>query len=76
LWSFVFEPNTTETRVVLEEEIMRVASFDPRIAVSITGVVSRENGISMTIDMYVLPFNNPISLSILFDQNSSMAIGS
>lgn len=31
LWSFVFEPNTTDVRVQLEAEVRRMAEMDPRI---------------------------------------------
>jgi len=73
LWSFIFEPNTADVRYELEQEIKRIALTDPRIALEVVDIVSSENGIAMALQMYILPFNNPVDLTISFDKNSSMA---
>jgi phage baseplate assembly protein W len=73
LWSFVFEPNTDDIRLALEEEIQRVASLDPRLVLSVTDATPFENGIAIALNLYVQPFNNPITISVFFDQAKSFA---
>ena len=73
LWSFVFEPNTDDIRLALGQEIQRVGSLDPRLVVSVVDATPFENGISISLQLYVQPFNDPISISIFFDQAKSFA---
>lgn len=62
LWSFIFEPNTDDVRLALEEEIKRVASLDPRLVASVTNATPFENGISLSLQVYVQPFNDSITI--------------
>ena len=73
LWSFVFEPNTDDVRYALKEEISRVAALDPRLVININEATPFENGIALTLEMYVQPFNDPITIGIFFDQAKSFA---
>jgi len=73
LWSFIFEPNTDDVRLALEEEIKRVASLDPRLVASVTNATPFENGISLSLQVYVQPFNDSITISVFFDQTKSFA---
>ena len=73
LWSFVFEPNTTDVQMELQKEVTRIASTDPRLSLASVQATSYENGISMELELYIKPFNNPISLSILLDQSTKKA---
>lgn len=73
LWSFIFEPNTDDIRLALEEEIKRVASLDPRLVASVTNATPFENGISLSLQVYVQPFNDLITIGVFFDQTKSFA---
>jgi phage baseplate assembly protein W len=73
LWSFVFEPNTLDVQMELQKEVNRVASYDPRLSLASVQATPYENGISLELEMYIKPFNNPIALSILLDQNTKKA---
>ena len=75
LWSFIFEPNTLDTRVQLENEIRRVATLDPRLILNSLDVFPQEHGILIEVAITVSPFNNVQELAIFFDQNSSRAQG-
>lgn len=75
LWNFIFEPNTPNMQSQLEKEIMRVASLDPRIALNAVTASPQDNGILIELEMAVTPFNDPMTLSILFDQKTSTAFG-
>jgi len=73
LWSFVFEPNTIDVQMELQKEVTRVASYDPRLSLLNVQAVPYENGVSLELELYINPFNNPITLSILLDQNTKKA---
>jgi phage baseplate assembly protein W len=73
LWGFIFEPNTTDVRTALEAEIQRVIGTDPRIILNTLNTTTYEAGIMMQLEIAISPFNNPIDLSVTFDQASGTA---
>lgn len=75
LWSFVFEPNTLDVQLQLEAEVMRVASLDPRLRLNSVISYPQENGILIEMELAITPFNNVLTLSVLFDQNTNRAVG-
>ena len=76
LWSFVFEPNTFDVQNELRKEVIRIASYDPRLNLSDVQVSHYDSGIQLQLELYILPFNNPMTLSILLDQTTKRATGS
>jgi phage baseplate assembly protein W len=75
LWGFIFEPNTVDTQLQLENEIRRVASLDPRINLNTLTAYPSDSGILIEVELAITPFNNAQTLSIMFDQASSSAFG-
>jgi phage baseplate assembly protein W len=75
LWSFIFEPNTLDTQIQLEEEIKRIAALDPRIILNSVTSIVKEHGILVELELAISPFNNAQTLAILFDQNANKAFG-
>jgi phage baseplate assembly protein W len=73
LWSFVFEPNTTDVRVQLEAEVRRMAEMDPRIILNSVQAFPQDNGVLLEVELAISPFNNPMTMSIMFDQATSTA---
>ena len=73
LWGFVFEPNTSSTSEQLVAEIRRVAGQDPRMHLNTVDVFTQDNGILVQMEMSVLPFNNPINLGILLNNQTNAA---
>jgi phage baseplate assembly protein W len=76
LWSFVFEPNVLQVQIDLEKEIRRVASMDPRVILNAIVASPHENGISVEIEMAIIPFNIPRVVNVFFDQNTNSAFSS
>lgn len=74
LWTFVFEPNTTDVQNQLENEIKRVASQDPRLAVNYVRVFPQENGILIEVELYVVPFNQSQVVNVFFNNQTNTAI--
>lgn len=73
LWSFIFEPNTADTRKELEHEIARIVQIDPRIILNNIQTENMEYGIMIQLELAISPFNNVTQLSVLFDQGSKTA---
>lgn len=73
VWNFIFEPNTADVQFQLENEIRRIASLDPRIDLNYVKAFPGENGILVEVQLAVVPFNNPASLSIFFNRASNTA---
>ena len=74
LWTFVFEPNTFDVQQQLEAEVRRVASLDPRLQLNSVISYPQDNGILIEMEMAISPFNDVLTLSVLFDQNTSRAV--
>jgi phage baseplate assembly protein W len=74
LWSFVFEPNTLDVQIELENEIRRVASQDPRLTVNTVKAYPQEQGILIEVELAVKPFNNAQMLSVFFNNLTSTAV--
>jgi hypothetical protein len=73
LWNFIFEPNTIEIQQQIDEEITRVASLDSRLILNSVKSYPQENGILIEVEMAVSPFNDALTMQIVFDQRSSIA---
>ena len=73
LWSFLFEPNTVDVQTQLETEIRRVAAQDPRLDLNFVKAFPQENGILLEIQCSVVPFNNPQTLNVFFNQQTTVA---
>jgi phage baseplate assembly protein W len=73
LWSFIFEPNSVDTRYEIETEIQRIASLDPRLILNTITIDDQDTGLLVTVELAVSPFNNPTTLALFFDQASGKA---
>jgi len=73
LWSFVFEPNTSDVQIQLQNEIRRVAGLDPRMIVNSVNAYPQENGILLEVELAIAPFNNAQVLSVFFNNSTSRA---
>lgn len=76
IWSFIFEPNTTDVRILLETEIRRIAEMDSRIILNDVQAFPQDNGVLLEIELAIAPFNNPMTLNITFDQATNKAFNS
>lgn len=74
IWSFVFEPNTSDTQTKIENEIRRIGNLDPRLILDYVIVYPSEHGILVEMQVAIAPFNNPAIYNIFFDPNLNKAI--
>lgn len=73
VWQYIFEPNDSTTSSKIEEELIRLASADPRITLSQLNTYAAESGIIVEMQISVNPFDDVQLLQVIFDQNTGKA---
>ena len=73
LWNFVFEPNTPDVQLSLENEISRIVSLDPRIVLNYVRAYPQDNGILLEVEIAIQPFNEATMLSVFLDATTNKA---
>lgn len=73
IWNFIFEPNTVDVQNRLEAEIRRLVALDPRLDINTIKAFPQENGILLEVQVSVVPFNNPLTLNVFFNQQTTKA---
>lgn len=73
IWDYLFEQNVSETQFLIENDIRRIASQDPRIELNYIKSYPSENGILVEVEMAVAPFNQPFTLNVGFNTTSTIA---
>jgi hypothetical protein len=73
LWDNLFENQSNNLITAIENEIQRVAGYDPRIQIIETQVFPQENGILIQIQLAIVPSTEAQLLSIFFDQQQRRA---
>jgi len=73
IWDYVFEPNTQDVQIALEDEIRKVASQDPRIILNFVKAFPQENGILIETQIAVNPFNQELFLNVFFSNQTNTA---
>lgn len=74
LWDYVFEPNTDETRLAIENEIRRVAAQDPRITVNVIQLYDHAQGILAEIQITVNLNDSTVQLGYLLSRQTGQAL--
>jgi len=73
LWENLFENQSPELVTAIENEIQRVAGYDPRIQISEVQVFPQENGILIQVQLAIVPSTTAQQLSIFFNQQQRRA---
>jgi phage baseplate assembly protein W len=73
LWENLFENQSPALVTAIENEIQRVAGYDPRIQIMDTQVFPQENGILIQVQLAVVPNTTAQQLSIFFNQQQRRA---
>jgi phage baseplate assembly protein W len=73
LWDNLFENQSPALVTAIENEIQRVAGYDPRIQIMDTQVFPQENGILIQVQLAVVPNSTAQQLSIFFNQQQRRA---
>lgn len=73
IFNFIFEPNTLDVQTQLENEIRRLASLDPRLDLNSVHAFPSQNGILLEVQISVVPYNNPLTVGVFFNQQTRRA---
>ncbi len=73
VWQYIFEPNDPTTSAKIEEELIRLASMDPRLTLEQVNLYAIDTGIVVEMQVSVSPFNDVQLLQVIFDQNTGSA---
>jgi len=73
IWSFIFEPNDSDTQSAIESEIRRIGAQDPRLILNTIVTYPKDNGVLVEVEFAVTSFNNVRTLQILFDSATNTA---
>lgn len=73
LWENLFENQSPALVTAIQNEIQRVAGYDPRIQIADTQVFPQENGILIQVQLAIVPNTTAQQLSIFFDQQQRRA---
>jgi len=73
VWQYIFEPNDTTTSAKIEEELIRLASLDPRLSLQQVNLYAIDTGIVVEMQITVSPFNDVQLLQVIFDQSTGSA---
>ena len=73
LWDNLFENQSPALVTAIENEIQRVAGYDPRIQILEVQVFPQENGILIQVQLAIVPSTTAQQLSIFYNQQQSRA---
>lgn len=72
IWNVIYEPFTESLRDMIVDDIKRVVSYDPRLAVENIIITEFTNGIFLELELRYLLTNETSTLSLQFDRDSSL----
>jgi len=73
LWSFIFENQLELTQAQILEEVRRVASLDPRVAINDIAVYPQDNGMLIELQLQTVASADAQLLALFFDQTAQRA---
>lgn len=70
IWNTLFEPLTQEVRQVIIDDVKKIVSYDPRLAVDRVTIDEFEQGIQVIIDLRYVTTDQRNILRLKFDRES------
>ena len=71
IWDSIFEPFTDALKDAIADDVRRIVSYDPRIAVNNIIVTEFTDGIQIELDLLYVPSNQAEKLAMKFDRESA-----
>lgn len=68
IWDMMFEPLTAANRELIEEDVRRIISSEPRVAIESLNVTNNEHGIMVAVNLFYTPLNAISTLEVAFDR--------
>jgi phage baseplate assembly protein W len=74
IWDMLFEPLTEDTKQIITNDITRIVSYDPRLAVQQVAVTEQDHGFLIAIDLAYIPTDQTETISLNFDRANNKVI--
>lgn len=74
IWNYLFEPQLDETPTQIENEMRRLVSLDPRLAIDQLDVYPQQNGVLIELAVRTVSGVDAQLLSIFFDAQQQRAV--
>jgi phage baseplate assembly protein W len=74
IWDMLFEPLTEDTKQIITNDITRIVSYDPRLAVQQVAVTEQDNGFLIAIDLAYIPTDQTETIALNFDRANNRLI--
>jgi phage baseplate assembly protein W len=70
IWGLLFEPFTDDVRKAITDDVKRIATYDPRLAVDSIQIDEYQQGVQVTLVVTYLIENYTSTLLLNFDRDS------
>jgi len=70
IWSYIFEPNISEIRNAIENEVRKIIRGDPRLELSSLDITYDHNTVILETAIIISPSTAPSKLFFTFEQNT------
>lgn len=74
IWDMLFEPLTEDTKQIITNDITRIVSYDPRLAVQQVAVIEQDNGFLIEIIVSYIPTDQTETIAMNFDRANNRLI--
>ena len=72
IWDLLFEPLDDATQQAIKQDITKIVSYDPRLAVGQVAIVQQDAGFLIQLTLSYISTNQTETLSLNFNRNSSL----
>lgn len=69
IWNVLFEPMTEEVRRVIVDDVKKIVSYDPRLAVDQVTLDEFDHGLQIEIDLRYVTTDQRTTLRLQFDRD-------
>ncbi len=76
VWNLLFEPLDEETKQILQDDVKRVVSYDPRLSVNEVLLEQLDHGLQVQVSLTYIPSNTSTVMNLTFDSNTNQVTAS
>jgi len=74
IWDMLFEPLTEDTKQIITNDITRIVSYDPRLAVQQVAVTEQDTGFLIEIIVSYIPTDQTDTIALNFDRANNRLV--
>jgi phage baseplate assembly protein W len=74
IWDMLFEPLTEDTKQIITNDITKIISYDPRLAVQQVAVTEQDTGFLIEIIVSYIPTDQTETIALNFDRANNRLV--